>query len=522
MFDSLYQAYQTSASISIKKLKLTMTYLTYWAINLFTAGLLMTGLLSSPSVQSNPLSIPSYHDRLNQPFFGDLTAMRDRRLIRVLISYNRTHYFMAEHGNLGLEYEFLRAYEQTLNRGPLQQRYQTHLVFIPTPFNELFDALNDGRGDIIAAGLTITESRRNLSLFTQPYITGVSEILISHQKAPKITRLEDLAGQKIMVVSQSSYLVNLMLANQALGQAGLQPIEIIQAPNTFDAEDILELVNAEVVNFTVVDDHIARAWQFALPNLILYPDFRFHHQGQIAWAVRNNNPQLLQSLNHFIEQQARPGRYLSNLLFNKYFNENQWLNTTKLTAENLDQLSFFRPFFERYGDFYDLDWLLVAAVAFQESRFRNDRTSHRGAVGMMQILPTTAAAPQINIDKIDELDHNIHAGTKYLAYLYHQVFVGPDYTPEESLNFALAAYNAGQTRVRQLQREADREGLNPYIWFYNVEQIARRRIGHETVNYVLSVQRHRTTFATTLELIEQRQLSRDPDPSVSNTSVQTP
>ena len=462
----------------------------------------------------------SYHDRLMQPFFGDLEEMRERRLIRVLISYNRTHYFMAEHGSLGLEYEFLRAYEQSLNRGPLQQRYQTHLVFIPTPFDQLFDALNAGRGDIIAAGLTVTETRKNLALFTQPYITGVNEILVSHPNAAPIERLEDLSGRKIMVVAQSSYMINLMLANQALGQLGLQPIEIIPAPSTLDAEDILELVHAEIIDYTVTDDHIAIAWSRVLNNLTLYPQIRFHHEGQLAWAVRNNNPQLLSSLNNFIERQAKPGRYLSNVLFNKYFNDNTWLQTDGLTSESIDQLSQLRPYFELYADFYNMDWLLIAAVAFQESRFRNHLTSSKGAVGMMQIRPSTAAAPQIAISDIHELEQNIHAGTKYLAYLKQQVFTGPDYTSEESLNFALAAYNAGQTRIRQLQREAERQGLNPYVWFYNVEQIARRRIGHETVNYVLSVQRHQTTFSSTLSLIEERRITRAPRPDSSTQATE--
>lgn len=488
-----------------------------WFLHILAMSLVMIAitLIATNSVKAAPATstaqaFQSYNDRLTQPFLGDLDEMRERRMIRVLISYNRTHYFMAEHGSLGLEYEFLRAYEQTLNRGPLQQRYQTQLVFIPTPFNQLFDALNDGLGDIIAAGLTITESRKNMALFTQPYITGVNEILVSHQQAPLVERLEDLAGQKIMVVAHSSYLVNLMLANQFLGQLGLQPIEVIQAPSTLDAEDLLELVNAGVIDFTVSDDHIARAWAGTLENLVLNTDFKFHQEGQIAWAVRNNNPQLLDSLNNFIEQQAKPGRYLSNVLFNKYFVDNRWLQDIGLTAESLDQLSQLRHYFELYADFYNLDWLLIASVAFQESRFRNNLISNRGAVGIMQILPSTARAPQIAIDHIEDLEHNIHAGTKYLAYLKQQVFTGPDYTPEESLNFALAAYNAGQTRIRQLQREAERAGLDPYVWFYNVEQIARRRIGHETVNYVLSVQRHTTTFRTTLSLIEERRITRPP------------
>ncbi len=484
----------------------------------------LIAILAMNSASATPLSptFLSYSDRLMQPFFGDLDKMRDRRIIRVLISYNRTHYFMAEHGSLGLEYEFLRAYEQTLNRGPLQQRYQTHLIFIPTPFDQLFDALNEGRGDIIAAGLTITDSRKNLALFTQPYITGVNEILISHRQAIQIERLEDLAGQKVMVVAHSSYLVNLMLANQFLGQLGLQPIEIIQAPSTLDAEDLLELVNAGVIDYTVVDDHIARAWSGVLDNLVLKSNIVFHHNGQLAWATRNNNPQLLESLNNFIERQAKPGRYLSNVLFNKYFVDNRWLKEVGLTAESFDQLSQLRPYFELYADFYDLDWLLVAAVAFQESRFRNHLVSPRGAVGMMQIRPSTAAAPQIAIDNIRDLEQNIHAGTKYLAYLKQQIFTGPDYTPEESLNFALAAYNAGQTRIRQLQREAERAGLDPYVWFYNVEQVARRRIGHETVNYVLSVQRHQTTFGTTLNLIDERRITRDPRLDTQAQSQETP
>lgn len=454
----------------------------------------------------------SFFARLNEPFFGDFDQMRQRRIIRVLVSYNRTNYFMSDEGTLGIEYELLKSYENYLNRGPLREQYQTHIVFVVVPFNELMDRLLKGQGDMIAAGLTITPGRQAQMDFSVPYISNVSEVLVSHSRSSTVNRLEDLSGKRVAVVSDSSYIVNLEMANLSLGQAGLAPIEIIKAPAILDAEDILEMVNAEIYEFTLVDNHIANVWQHALSNIHIHHDFVFHHNGNIAWAVRKENPLLKASLDRYINRYAKPGRYLGNVLYRKYFENAFWVRQRPLSQEVLRQVDHLKPYFQLYADFYDLDWLLVASTAYQESRFQQDRLSNRGAVGIMQVRPSTARSRAVGITELDDIEQNIHAGVRYLAHLKEHYFSTPDYTEDESINFTLAAYNAGPTRIRQLQRLAERQGLDPYKWHYNVEQLARLRIGQETVNYVISIQKHRVALEAAQRLETERRLAREAFP----------
>ncbi len=472
---------------------------------------ILAGLFSPATPQAQVLPVEaetSFYNRVNEPFFGDLKEMRERRIIRVLVSYNRTNYFMSDAGTQGIEFELLKSYENYLNRGPLRERYQTHIVFIVVPFNELMDHLLSGHGDLIASGLTITPGRQARVDFSVPYIKNVTEVLVSHPRSPTVKRLEDLSGQRVIVVADSSYIVNLEMTNQALGQAGLTPIEIVKAAPILDAEDLLEMVNAEIYDFTVVDNHIARAWSSVFSNIKIHEDFILYHNGQVAWAVRKENPKLKASLNQYINRYAKPGRFLSNVLYTKYFELGAGINQRPLSQDILRQVDFLKPYFQLYANFYDLDWLLVAATAYQESRFQQDTISNKGAIGIMQVRPSTARAKSVNIPNITDIEQNIHAGTRYLAHLKEHYFSTPDYTEDESLNFTLAAYNAGPTRIRQLQRLAERQGLNPYKWFYNVEQLARTRIGQETVNYVISIQKHRVALESAQRLELEKRLAR--------------
>ncbi|WP_232023499.1 transglycosylase SLT domain-containing protein [Thiomicrorhabdus aquaedulcis] len=160
---------------------------------------------------------------------------------------------------------------------------------------------------------------------------------------------------------------------------------------------------------------------------------------------------------------------------------------------------------QRYGDFYDFDWLLLAGLAYFESRFDNSAKSPNGALGIMQILPTTAQSWAVNIDDISTLEGNIHAGTKYLAYLRDTFFSDPNYSTEDRINFTLAAYNAGPARIQMLQREAEQQGYNRYKWFYNVEVLARSSIGISTVNYVTQIQKTKIALKTAQTLFDNKQ-----------------
>jgi len=449
----------------------------------------------------------SVNSRINQSFIGDLEAIRERRILRVLVSHNRTNFFDTKYGKRGVEHDLIKAYEKYLNRGPREERYKTHVVFLAHPFDQLFSELLAGRGDIIASGLTITPERSAFLDFTKPYIQNVNEILVSNKNAPKIERLEDLSGKQIVVVANSSYVIHLQIFNQLMSFNSLPPMEVIQADRILEAEDILEMVNASVYPYTVVDDHVAEIYKDTLPNLSLQKEIVFHYGGDIAWAINSNLPNLKSSLNEFIQSYAKPGRLLGNSVYKKYFENAYWIKKANLISE-LDRIECLSYYLQLYSEFYEFDWFLIAAQAYQESNFNQKLTSHAGATGIMQIKPSTASSKNVGIKDIKNLENNIHAGVKYLAFLRDQYFASDDYSPEEKINFSLAAYNAGPGRVRRMQAKAEKMGLNPKKWFYNVEIVARNTIGHETVDYVTNIQKTKIALESYEALTQKRQRAK--------------
>ena len=143
--------------------------------------------------------------------------------------------------------------------------------------------------------------------------------------------------------------------------------------------------------------------------------------------------------------------------------------------------------FRKYGEQFDFDWMMLAAQAYQESGFRQNRRSAAGAVGVMQIKPSTASDRNVGVDDISTVDGNVHAGAKYMRFLADRYFSDERFDDLGQWLFSLAAYNAGPAKVSRLRREAAAEGYDPNRWFDNVEIIAARRIGRETVTYVSNV-----------------------------------
>jgi membrane-bound lytic murein transglycosylase MltF len=156
--------------------------------------------------------------------------------------------------------------------------------------------------------------------------------------------------------------------------------------------------------------------------------------------------------------------------------------------------------FKKYGHQYDFDWLMLAAQAYQESHIDQTAHSPSGAVGVMQIKPSTAAGKPIYIQGVENsAANNIQAGVKYLRFITDQYFKND---PMDHLNkelFAFASYNAGPARIAKLRRQAAREGFDPNQWFNNVEVIASREIGRETVMYVDDIYKYYVAYKLVAE-----------------------
>jgi membrane-bound lytic murein transglycosylase MltF len=165
-----------------------------------------------------------------------------------------------------------------------------------------------------------------------------------------------------------------------------------------------------------------------------------------------------------------------------------------MSDEELGRFNAASTYFKEYGNRYNIDWLAIAAVAYQESRIDQSKRSPDGAVGVMQLLPSTAAGDPINIANIEEIGNNIHAGTKYLWWIYRNYFRNEDIDTLNKLIFTAASYNAGPIRIEQLRKEASKIGLDPDTWFQNVEAVAAKRIGRETVQYVSNIYKYYVVY----------------------------
>ena len=169
-----------------------------------------------------------------------------------------------------------------------------------------------------AAGLTITAQRKAKVDFTIPYVPRVSEVVVSHKSVKDVRSVDDLSGRTLYVLRGSSYVQHLERLNEYLKKQGRNPAKVVQADPFLASEDIFELVNAGIVELTISDHHIAKLWSNVLPNIVVREDLAINKAGQIAWAVRKNNPELLASLNGFLKRH-RKGTLMGNMLFDRYF-----------------------------------------------------------------------------------------------------------------------------------------------------------------------------------------------------------
>jgi len=362
--------------------------------------------------------------------------------------------------------------------------------------------LVEGLGDIAAGNLTITPDRQKLVDFCEPGYSGVNEIIVTGPASPQIKSIDDLAGKEIRVRASSSYYESLEQLNTRFKQEGKKQVKLVLANEYLEDEDLLEMMNAGLIPMIVIDSHKGAFWSKIFKDLTLHPDIKLRSGGEIAWAIRKNSPKLKEIINPFIKSHKK-GTLLGNILFKRYLENTQWLSN----PDNEKELERFREavdFLKKYGDQYNFDWLMVGALAYQESRIDQSKRSHTGAIGVMQILPSTAKDPNVNIPEIEKLDKNIHAGVKYLRFINDRYF---EKEPMDHLNkmlFSFASYNAGPAKVAKLRTEAQETGLDPNVWFRNVEIIAAKRIGRETVQYVSNIYKYYLAYRLLLDIQDKK------------------
>ncbi len=450
-------------------------------------------LLLSPSELGLPAKLPP----LIQRWTGDFDKMVERRLVRVLTVYQAGGYYLDGFEEKGLTFELVKMFEKSLNEQLGTGHVKLHVVLIPVNFDQLLTALVQGYGDIAVAGLTITQRRSESVDFGTPLYSNISEIVITGPAAPKIDTINDLSGKRVYIKPGSSYRGSLELLNLRFQDEGQATIEIIDAPPHLQDVDLLEMVRAGLLPMVVMDDYKARFWANIMDGLNLRDDLVIRSGRDIGWAIRKNSPLLKAKVDEFALEH-RKGTLMGNILINRYLKNAGWVNNA-LDPTEWGRFNDTVDLFRKYSTQYDFDYLMVAAQGYQESRLDQSVRSHAGAIGIMQLLQSTATDPNVGISDIEDTEHNIHAGVKYLNFLRDRYFTKPEIDTMNRALFSFAAYNAGPARVRGLMQKAASAGLDPNQWFNNVELIAAKEIGRETVDYVSNIYKYYFAYSTIIE-----------------------
>jgi membrane-bound lytic murein transglycosylase MltF len=438
---------------------------------------------------------------------GDFDEMERRHLIRFIVPYSKTIFFIDKGEQFGTAAEWGDEFEKWINKGKKSQLDRIRVVFVPTPRDQLFAALNEGHGDIVAANLTITEDRLGKVDFTDPVLKNVHEILVTGPSAPAIAKLEDLSGKELYVRKSSSYYEHLVALNANFDAQNIEPIKLTAADENLEDEDLLEMVGAGLLPFAVVDDHVAQIWAKIFKSITVRPDIVINDKGTIAAALRKNSPLFKAVLNRFLKERTVTDGF-ATWLRNRYYTKEKMVGRA-YAPEDMERFNELVGFFKRYGDQYGFDYLMIEAQGYQESALNQAERSSAGAVGIMQMKPSSAREPEIAIEGIDKsAELNIEAGNKYLRFIITKYLNDPPLDPKNQTLFAFAAYNAGPNRLRQFRDKAKAMGLNPNVWFGNVENAAAAIVGRETVQYVSNVYKYFIAYSLVTHQMDENVSAR--------------
>jgi membrane-bound lytic murein transglycosylase MltF len=334
--------------------------------------------------------------------------------------------------------------------------------------------------------MTVTPERQKLVDFSDATRKNINEIVVTGPGSPPLNTIDDLSDKSVFVRKSSSYYTSLLVLNEQLVAKRTKPVDIRIVDESLEDDDLLEMVNAGLLPATVVDDYYADFWKQMFTDLTVHKEIVVRGGGNLAVAMRKNSPQLAAEVNGFIT------KFGLNSAIGRTLNQ-RYLQSTKYarnaaSAEERQKFQTMVALFKKYGEQYQFDYLMMAAQGFQESRLDQNAKSHVGAIGVMQLMPATGREQQVG--DVTQLEPNIHAGVKYMRFMREQYFADEPMNDVNKALFTFASYNAGPGRIRQLRRETEKRGLNPNIWFGNVEQIVSERIGRETVTYVSNIYKY--------------------------------
>jgi membrane-bound lytic murein transglycosylase MltF len=465
---------------------------------LFSSSVVVPSCSATPQSQADPQSTSSLELPLTfERHVGDLDAMVKRREIRILVVPSRSGFFYDLGQPQGIYYEAFNEFQRFVNEKFKTGNLKISVTYLPVSPEQLEQNLMQGTGDVIGYPLIVTPERQQVALFTTPIDPNVKQIIVTGPTLPVVTSLEDLSGKEVYANPLTAYYQNLKNLSKLLEKAGKLPILVRAADPNLTDEDLLEMVNAGLIPATATIAIRGNFWAKVLPHLTVHSNIVLKEEGQLAWATRKDSPKLRDLLDEFVKSRAI-GTSFGNTLVRRYLQNTSWVKDST-SPEEMKKFESYVHFFKEYANEYNFDYLMLVAQGYQESGLDQSRKNPSGAVGIMQVIPKYAASSPINISNVEVAQYNIEAGAKMLRNIADSYFNDPELDALNRTLMVFASYNAGPSRIARLRKQAAADGLDPNKWFGNVELVAAKDVGQETVQYVSNIYKYYVAYKLTLE-----------------------
>ena len=474
------------------------------AVGAFLLFTTMIFAAEPPAAQRNPRALPT----VAREFKLDFDGMVERRVIRVLVPYSRTLYFNDKGRERGFVADAVRDFERYIN-----QKYQKQLgnrpitvVNFPTTRYKLLQHVADGLGDIAAAALTVTdESRKIVDFFAPPDQKFVSEIVLTGPKSPVISTSDDLAGKAVHVRRSSSYYESLIALNDRFTQEDKPAVTLVLVPDALEDEDMMEMLNAGLLQVIIVNDVMAKTWTQVLPKIKVNEGAVVRSGGLFGWVIRKDSPKLREILSEFYINAVKKVNPISARIAGYHKRIKQLKDPTG--SEDYKRFESTLGLFRKYGEKYGFDPLMLAAQGYQESQLKQETKSPVGAIGIMQVMPATGS--ELKVGDITLAEPNIHAGAKYMDQLMTKFFPDAKFSEMDRSLFAFASYNAGPANISRIRKAAEKRSLDSDVWFNNVELVTAEKIGIQTTTYVRNIYKYYVAYKLMLDIQEAQKKARE-------------
>jgi membrane-bound lytic murein transglycosylase MltF len=474
----------------------------------FAAALSFMAAAHAKDTLASEASKPRQLEIANSVWMGDFDKMLERRMIRVYAPFSRSLNFTDKGRERGIAVELVRDWERYLNikyAKALRKRPLTIYV-MPATRDKLLPGVEYGLADVAIGNLTVTEERLRQVDFV-PGDEGrrtISELIVTGPKSPELKGLDDLAGKRVHVRKASSYFESLQALNERFKRENKPEVQLILVPDSLEDEDMMQMLDAGLIELMVVDDWKAHMWSLVLPRVKVRSDLVLRADAKTGWAIRKDSPKLHAEIDDFFRNWAMK-QGVADYRMNTYMRRVKELKDPTAGVE-YKRFREILALFEKYGSKYNFDPLMLAAQGYQESQLNQNARSAVGAIGVMQLMPATGA--QMKVGDIHVTEANIHAAAKYMDYLMTQYFADTDLSEGNRPLFAFASYNCGPGNVAKARQEAERRNLDPDKWFNNVEIVIAQKVGTETTTYVRNIYKYYIAYKLTLDAQAEAEKAR--------------